>query len=220
MTKKPILLASLTAFICGVPTYATVTITFDDYPAPALLSDFYRPQGVLFSTVDYDSMNATYSLIAPHVRNNDDPGASPSPPNSITPVTSQANWDPSQFAVLLDFVQPGTNTPALSNMVAVQLDNITSGAPNDDICLWALGQDGAILGMDCAGDKIFPVPVLEIQTGTFSIAKAVIEFIPIPGGSPDHENYDNVQFNIPEPATLCLIAIAGMTLVNRRRTRA
>lgn len=215
MSRPCIALAMAVAF--GVPiTSFAATIDFDDAPVGAL-SDFYQGLGVRFSTVTYDSVTGTITPVAPHAGVAEDPSLAVSDPNVLYAVTSEDDLTPGQAAVLLSFVLPGTETPGVTDLVAISLDALGASDPRDDLVeLFALGEGNEILAVDRAFDT--EVTELRIQRSVPDIARAVILFAPAPG-STDYEGYDNLEFGepVPDPATLSLLAIGGMAVLRRRR---
>lgn len=197
--------ASLAASAWAAPI---TNINFDD-AAPGNLSDFYAPQGVVFSTVNYDSVAGTITDVSPYAVVVDDAARAISDPNVVT-MAAGGN------AILLSFLVPGTLTPGLVDMVSISTDALADNDPRDDaVLLFALGTNGNILAVDSAFDT--ETKTLLITRATTDIAKAVIQLRPAPN-STDSETFDNLSFTapIPEP-TMALLVVSGALAVLRRR---
>lgn len=226
MTKPVFYAALIMSCVCGVSIAGT--ISFDDLPAGPLFDQYKASEGVVFSTVEYDSISGVITPSGEPAQISAAIGG----PNGTLPVSSphvvMANGTTPaamQRAILIEFFIPAGNPNAgqagVTNRVSISTDALTFATdPEDDrddaVNLFALGESGQILAVAACFDT--EQKVLTIDRGAnYDISKAILLFRAAPS-SADIEGYDNLSFGTPtpEPATLAIM-FGGMLMFGPRR---
>jgi hypothetical protein len=204
-------------------------IDFDAAPAGPI-TDFYRAEGVVFKTVAFNPALPAITPVLDHALIGWGPSLSQSGGQYLSAAAGPGSPPPafgvvkSQYAVLMEFVLPGSNVPGFTNSISIELDprSIALGndPSNDRVTLYALDVNGAIIASDSETDQLAPRTLL-VTSGVndYKIARAVLYFEPA-AGSIDDEKYDNLKFGkvvIPEPTTLAAVGAVAVTALRRRR---
>lgn len=216
--KKALVAGCIAGWIVSLSRVAEggVEINFDDRDMGEIVYRQYQPQGAIFTSVDfnfstftttpvYNGLVAYYHWVVSGER-----CVEPTRTGTFQ-LCPYLNFP----AMQIQFVRPGTEQPAWTDYVSVQLD----AAPDDGggsnlVHMIAFDPEGRIVGASAVDDNI-PCALLSVSGSR--INRVIVAMDPLPDGR-DLETYDNVYFNtlVPEPASLILLGLGGLFLRRKR----
>ena len=143
-SRNVILVSLLVISVVYNSSSVGLTIDFEDQFDGVIVNNQYQSQGVIFSSVDFNPDTLLTSpvydgvVIATHWVS--------SGQLSIEPTRTgvfQSGPFPNFPALQMEFVLPGTNTPATTDYVSLHLDTSTNdGNGNDPITIYAFDLNG------------------------------------------------------------------------------
>jgi hypothetical protein len=204
-------------FLASVAAHAAL-INFDSPPA-GLTPNYYiqgSPVGASSQlTNQFENLGALFSTFngAPYAALIDLTGQAPSGTNGVGAVNSAGNVDYTQDLDIF-LVVPGTTTPAVTDFISIQGDEIPLPG---NVIFSAYDVNGNLLASSTAPDT---------AGGTYSLSASGIHEFRLHSES-GTVAYDNLSFDtpvaptsaVPEPGTLplCTVASAGLLLLGARQ---